>query len=141
MIDTADLTTAEVGDVLHLRHGGYEIITKVGRNYSHDDYPVKTNTGGANGGEHSWRLDGRRASDVNSGDCIRLEKRRPVTRPDPLIFGASVPGNEPVAVKAEEYEPLTALECAAIAAGSGITFNIAHIRSAHRAGWFKRRAP
>ena len=56
--------------------------------------------------------------------------------PDPLIFGASIPGDQPVEAR-EEYEALTH--------GETVAFHpeFAHqaIRDAHRAGWFKRRTP
>lgn len=63
---------------------------------------------------------------------------------DPLIFGASIPCNEPVPV-VDEYVPLRNVEVWAFsnaypATGANTQWEQV-VRAAHRAGWERRRTP
>lgn len=57
---------------------------------------------------------------------------------NPLIWGASIPGSEPVPVR-DDYVPLTECEVSAFYRSGSSTRCC--IEVAHRAGWERRRTP
>lgn len=71
MTDTADLSNAEVGDILHLRCGGKVVVTHV------DDEDVIGGNGIVYGHGASWCENGSFNCSCESDlDCIRLEKAK-----------------------------------------------------------------
>lgn len=90
----------------------------------------------------AYALQSGREIGEDTPPIIRIERIAsapiPAPKPDPLIFGASIPGCEPVP-KRDEYVPLTDGEAWMFSIIEGTERSA--IRDAHRAGWERRRTP